>query len=174
MHKNTRFKKKLIASAVASCVLTGFSGTTLAQQEEPVYEEILVSGIRASLERAMDIKRDSPGVVDSISAEDIGKFPDTNLAESLQRVTGLSINRSDGEGSQVTARGIGAELNMVTLNGRVMPAVANSNTGDAATRAYDFANLASESVAGVDVYKTGRRSEEHTSELQSRGHLVCR
>lgn len=156
MHKNTRFKKKLIASAVASCVLTGFSGATLAQQEEPVYEEILVSGIRASLERAMDIKRDSPGVVDSISAEDIGKFPDTNLAESLQRVTGLSINRSDGEGSQVTARGIGAELNMVTLNGRVMPAVANSNTGDAATRAYDFANLASESVAGVDVYKTGR------------------
>src|SRR5690625_7345339 len=61
----------------------------------------------------MDIKRDSPGVVDSISAEDIGKFPDTNLAESLQRVTGLSINRSDGEGSQVTARGIGAELNKI-------------------------------------------------------------
>jgi TonB-dependent receptor len=74
----------------------------------------------------------------------------------LQRITGLSINRSDGEGSQVTARGIGAELNMVTLNGRVMPAVANNDTGDSATRAYDFANLASESVFGVEVYKTGR------------------
>ncbi|HSC69596.1 MAG TPA: TonB-dependent receptor, partial [Cellvibrio sp.] len=78
------------------------------------------------------------------------------LAESLQRIPGLSIDRSDGEGSQVTVRGIGAELNMVTLNGRVMPAVANGDTGDSSTRAYDFANLASESVYGVDVYKTGR------------------
>ena len=68
-----------------------------------------------------EIKRDAAGVVDAISAEDIGKFPDTNLAESLQRITGISIERRDGEGAQVTARGFGPQFNMVTLNGRQMP-----------------------------------------------------
>ena len=68
-------------------------------------EDIVVTGIRASLNRAIDIKRNSAGVVDAISAEDIGKFPDTNLAESLQRITGVSITRANGEGSQVAVRG---------------------------------------------------------------------
>src|SRR5690554_1216303 len=154
MYRTNRFKKKLIVTAIASTAFTGLSGTALAQVGAT--EEVLVTGIRASVTQAMDVKRNATGVVDAISAEDIGKMPDTNLAESLQRITGLSIDRSDGEGSKVTARGIGAELNMVTLNGRVMPAVNNGESGDASTRAYDFANLASESVFGVEVYKTGR------------------
>jgi TonB-dependent receptor len=98
----------------------------------------------------MDIKRGSTGVVDAISAEDIGKFPDANLAESLQRVTGVSIDRQRGEGSQVTVRGFGPEYNLVTINGRQMP------THNGVNRSFDFADLASESVAGVQVYKTGR------------------
>ncbi|WP_036161293.1 hypothetical protein, partial [Marinimicrobium sp. LS-A18] len=73
------FQKRLIASVVASSALAGFSGGAFAQQGEPMLEEVVVTGIRGSLERAMDIKRDSSGVVDAISAEDIGKFPDTNL-----------------------------------------------------------------------------------------------
>ncbi|WP_331347034.1 TonB-dependent receptor [Cellvibrio sp. UBA7661] len=153
MYKTISFKKKLLATAVTAAAAS-LSGMTYAQDDS--VEEVMVTGIRASVAQAMDTKRNAVGVVDAISAEDIGKMPDSNLAESLQRISGLSINRSDGEGSQVTARGIGAELNMVTLNGRVMPAVANSNTGDSSTRAYDFANLASESVFGVEVYKTGR------------------
>ncbi|MFN3435730.1 MAG: TonB-dependent receptor plug domain-containing protein, partial [Sphingomonas sp.] len=84
-------------------------------------EEIVVTGIRASLEASAQIKRDAQGVVDAISAEDIGKFPDTNLAESLQRITGVSIDRSNGEGQFVTVRGFGPEYNLVTLNGRQMP-----------------------------------------------------
>ncbi|WP_323816461.1 TonB-dependent receptor [Cellvibrio sp. NN19] len=152
MYKTKSFKKKLLTTAVASAA--SLSGAVFAQ--DGTVEEVMVTGIRASVVQAMDTKRNAVGVVDAISAEDIGKMPDSNLAESLQRISGLSINRSDGEGSQVTARGIGAELNMVTLNGRVMPAVKNSETGDASTRAYDFANLASESVFGVEVYKTGR------------------
>ncbi|MEG0187000.1 MAG: TonB-dependent receptor plug domain-containing protein, partial [Stenotrophomonas sp.] len=72
-------------------------------------DTVQVTGIRNSLSQAMDIKRDSAGVVDAISAEDIGKFPDTNLAESLQRITGISIERRDGEGAQVTARGFGPQ-----------------------------------------------------------------
>src|SRR5690606_33151322 len=116
----------------------------------------VVTGIRASLERAMDIKRESAGVVDAISAEDIGKFPDTNLAESLQRITGVSISRNNGEGAEVTVRGFGAGNKMVTLNGRTMPAAQTSNGGGGGSRAFDFGNLASEGISGVEVYKTGK------------------
>ncbi|PQA86588.1 TonB-dependent receptor [Marinicaulis flavus] len=133
-----------------------------AQDDEE--DTIIVTGIRGSLGRAMDVKRDAHGVVDAISAEDIGKFPDTNLAESLQRITGVSIDRVNGEGSLLTARGFGAQFNLVTLNGRHMPA-ANITTiggGDGADfaggggRSFDFQNLASEGVTRLEVYKTGR------------------
>jgi TonB-dependent receptor len=120
-------------------------------------DEIIVTGIRASLKASLNIKRDAQGVVDAISAEDIGKFPDTNLAESLQRITGVSIDRSVGEGSYVTVRGFGPEFNLVTLNGRQMPTSTLGDGGSApSTRSFDFANLASEGIAGVEVYKTGR------------------
>ncbi|MEN2789921.1 TonB-dependent receptor [Sphingomonas oligophenolica] len=126
--------------------------------------DVIVTGIRASLERSIDIKRNSTGVVDAISAEDIGKFPDTNLAESLQRVTGVSINRVNGEGSQVTVRGFGPGYNLVTLNGRTLAAtdigvVGGDGNADGATgssRSFDFDNLASESVRTLEVYKTAR------------------
>lgn len=113
-------------------------------------EVIAVMGIRGSLMRSMDTKRESVGVVDAINSEDIGKFPDTNLAESLQRITGVSIDRVNGEGSRVTVRGLGADFNLVTLNGRQLPT--NSGLG----RSFDFGDLASEGVAGVEVYKTGK------------------
>ena len=73
-----KFKKSLLSASVALIV----SSTVQAQQ--PVLEEVVVTGIRGSLQRAMDIKRDESGVVDAISAEDIGKFADANLAESLR------------------------------------------------------------------------------------------
>lgn len=127
-------------------------------------QDIVVTGVRASLDRAISIKRNSTGVVDAISAEDIGKFPDTNLAESLQRVTGVSIDRVNGEGSQVTVRGFGPGFNLVTLNGRTLPSasVGAIGAGDGAdfatgtSRSFDFSNLASEGVNTLEVYKTGR------------------
>ena len=118
--------------------------------DDPVLEEVLVKGIRSSLKRAMDTKRDSQGVVDAITAEDIGDFPDTNLAEALQRVTGVAIDRQRGEGTTVTVRGFGADFNLVTLNGRQMPT--HSGLG----RSFDFQDIASESVSGVEIYKTSR------------------
>src|SRR5690606_26213001 len=151
MYRTNRFKKKLIVTAIASTAFTGLSGTALAQVGAT--EEVLVTGIRASVAQAMDVKRNATGVVDAISSEDIGKMPDANLAESLQRITGLSIDRSNGEGSKVAVRGIDPALNMVTLNGRNMPAVTNGSTSDVASRAFDFSNLASEVVSGVEVYK---------------------
>lgn len=130
--------------------------------EELTQETVVVQGIRGSLERAMDMKRDANGVLDAISAEDIGKFPDTNLAESLQRITGVSIDRVNGEGSQITVRGFGPNFNMVTLNGRSMPTAevnvvgARGNFNGGGDRAFDFSNLASEGVSALEVYKTGQ------------------
>ena len=118
------FQRSLLASAIASCSLIGGSGLVMAQtggESEMVLEEVVVTGIRGSYQRSMDIKRDGQGVVDAISAEDIGKMPDTNLAESLQRITGVSIDRVNGEGSKVTVRGFGPDYNVITLNGRQMP-----------------------------------------------------
>lgn len=154
-----------LLTGASTLAMATLSTPTLAQ-DDPAAEEdvIVVTGIRGSLGRAADIKRNASGVVDAISAEDIGKFPDTNLAESLQRITGVSIDRINGEGSQVTVRGFGSEYNLITLNGRQMPTanvptigVANDLEFDAGnTRAFDFSNLASEGVTGLQVYKSGR------------------
>jgi TonB-dependent receptor len=149
--QDSSFTRKPIAMAVAVAIGTAVSIPTVAvAQDDERIEEIVITGIRGSLNRAMDIKRTSKGVVDAISAEDIGKFPDANLAESLQRITGVSIDRQRGEGSQVTVRGFGPEYNLVTINGRQMP------THNGVNRSFDFGDLASEGVAGVQVYKTGR------------------
>jgi outer membrane cobalamin receptor len=92
------FKRTPVARAVSlilgSTVLAP-AITQAANQEADQLDEIVVTGIRSSLESSMNMKRDSQGVVDGIVAEDIGKFPDTNLAESLQRITGVSIDRLD-------------------------------------------------------------------------------
>ncbi len=149
--------------ALACAMTTAGSGSALAQaaaaQTAPDGEQtIVVKGIRSSLASSLELKRDAMGVVDGISAEDIGKFPDTNLAESLQRISGVSIDRSIGEGSKVTVRGVGPEFNLVLLNGRQMPASSIADTGASNSRAFDFGNLASEAIAGIEVYKTGRAS----------------
>src|SRR3546814_8595903 len=78
-------------------------------------DEIVVTGFRASLDKALDQKRDSIAAVDVIVAEDIAKFPDQNLAESLQRIPGISIQRDAGEGRAITVRGLGAPFTRVRL-----------------------------------------------------------
>ncbi|MEE2692560.1 MAG: TonB-dependent receptor [Pseudomonadota bacterium] len=154
--KKSRLTRGGAAMRASFALLGGVSSLALgaaASAQDPAETEdvILVTGIRASLETSANIKRDSSGVVDAITAEDIGAFPDSNLAESIQRISGVSIDRSNNEGSRVTVRGFGPEFNLVTLNGRQMP---TSNLGADSTRSFDFANLASEGVSGVEVYKT--------------------
>jgi len=117
-------------------------------------EEIVVTGLRQSLITSESIKRGTAGVVDAITSEDIGKFPDTNLAEAVQRVPGVTIDRMNNEGSRVTVRGFGPNFNMVTLNGRSMPA--SVIPGENATRSFEFENLSADGISGVTVYKTGR------------------
>lgn len=149
-----------IAPLAAACALlcAGANAQQAAANADTTLNTIVVTGIRASLDSAMNLKRDAQGVVDGINAEEIGKFPDTNLAESLQRISGVSIDRSAGEGSRVTVRGVGPDFNMVLLNGRQMPASSLQDTGPSNSRAFDFGNLASEAVAAIEVYKTSRAS----------------
>ena len=147
------------ASVAAMAVAAQPAFAQDAASDEADGNEIIVTGIRASLSKSADTKRNAIGVVDAISAEDIGKFPDTNLAESLQRITGVSIDRNSGEGSKVTVRGFGPDFNLVLLNGRQMPASGLGSCCEApASRSFDFANLAAEGIAGVEVYKSGRAS----------------
>jgi len=94
-----------------------------SDSEEEITEEVVVVGIKKSLKDAIDIKRSNVGIVDAITSEDFGKFPDGNLAESLARVVGIGIDRSNVEGERVAVRGFGPEFNLVTLNGRQMPTV---------------------------------------------------
>lgn len=144
-----------MAVAGANSALAQQAAAPAASASEPT-QTIVVQGIRRSLESSLELKRNGQGVVDGISAEDIGKFPDTNLAESLQRISGVSIDRSIGEGARVTVRGVGPDFNLVLLNGRQMPASSIADTVAPTSRAFDFANLASEAVAGIEVYKTSR------------------
>lgn len=152
-------KERSLALLLLGGVSTLAIGQPAMAQDGDVATEdtIVVTGIRKSLQDSTAVKRNAQGVVDAISAEDIGKFPDTNLAESLQRITGISIDRSLGEGSRVTARGFGPDFNLVLLNGRQMPS-AFLEGGAPSSRSFDFGNLASEGIAGVTVYKTGRAS----------------
>ena len=152
---------RLSELAAACGLLCAASPAAWAQQAPPPAgaqqaQTITVTGIRRSLQSSLETKRDGQGVVDGIVAEDIGKFPDTNLAESMQRITGVSIDRVNGEGSRITVRGLGPDFNLVLLNGRQMPTARLDDTGASNSRAFDFANLASESVAAVEVYKTTR------------------
>lgn len=153
--KSKTFKKTRLATSLSLVLGVGFVMPAFAddaqeqnaQQAEEKIEVITVTGIRGSLIKSMDTKRSSNGIVDAISAEDIGKFPDTNLAESLQRISGVSIDRVNGEGSKVSVRGFGPDFNLVTLNGRQMPVTTGS-------RSFDFANISADSISGVEVNKT--------------------
>ena len=118
-------------------------------KEDDVLEEVVVTGIRGSLSRARDIKRDAIGIVDAISAEDLGKFPDQNVAESLQRVTGVAIDRSGGEGREITVRGLGPQFNTTLLNGRQ---IATDSSG----REFNFDVLSADMISGANVYKSTR------------------
>lgn len=161
MNDSRKFAPKhlLIGASLLAMGLTSQAAQAQEASTDGAENEIVVSGIRASLKASMDLKRDAQGVVDAISAEDIGKFPDTNLAESLQRITGVSIDRNSGEGSKVTVRGFGPDFNLVLLNGRQMPASGLGSCCEApASRSFDFANLAAEGIAAVEVYKSGRAS----------------
>ncbi len=149
MYKKLLFIKSPIAKAcclamgISTCSIAFTAENDKAETDESV---IVVTGIRSSLNAAMQEKRNAESIQDSISAEDLGKFPDQNVAESLQRITGVSISRENGEGSKLTVRGFGPEFNLVQYNGRTL-----ATTGRG--RSFDFQLLPSELITGAKVVK---------------------
>ncbi|RZM36540.1 MAG: TonB-dependent receptor, partial [Sphingomonas sp.] len=135
-------------------------GTVQAEGETA---EIIVTGFRKSLDAALNVKRQSVAAVDAIVAEDIAKFPDQNLAESLQRIPGISIQRDAGEGRAITVRGLGAQFTRVRVNG--METVATSTDGASSNRdrAFDFNVFASELFNSIVVHKTAEASLDEGS-----------
>lgn len=157
---------------LAGCAF-GAAGTAQAQQaatQDQVAEdgsvaadEIVVTGFRQSLEAAINLKRNSVGAIDAIVAEDIAKFPDQNLAESLQRIPGISITRDAGEGRAITVRGLSSQFTRVRVNG--LETVATSTDGASANRdrAFDFNVFASELFSSIVVHKTAEASLDEGS-----------
>lgn len=158
------FNRKLLATAVT--VALGLTSTTTYAAEETEkkkakkekVETIEVTGFRGSLFRSQDIKRNATGSQDSIMAEDIADFPDLNLAESLQRVSGVTITRDNGEGRQIALRGLGADFTRTQLNGMEALAtnasILDSRGSVSRTRSFDFNIFASELFNQIDIYKS--------------------
>jgi len=151
-----QFKRRLSSSKydfplcaiAATALLTPV--LSIAQEPAEQIDEVVVTGIRAGLRNALTVKKDSPQIVDAISAEDIGDFPDKNLSEALQRVTGVQISRQDGEGRSVSVRGAEPNLIRVEVNG----VAALPLTVAAGDRAVDFRDLPVEFVSRIEVVKT--------------------
>ena len=149
------YQKRKLSSAIfaITAAMSAAQFTSAQEQSGDDIDEVIVQGIRGSLMRSQDIKRDGNGVVDAISAEDIGKFPDQNLAESLQRITGVSIDRSGGEGKLITVRGFGPDFNTVLVNGRQ---IASEND----TRAFSFDTISADMVNSINVFKTATATQQ--------------
>ncbi|WP_102946936.1 TonB-dependent receptor [Stenotrophomonas sp. VV52] len=162
--------KKTPVTLLALSIGLALSGTTLAQDPAPAsatdLDTVTVTGYRASVEKALDIKRGEAGVVDAIVAEDIGKFPDLNLAESLQRVPGVVITREAGEGRNISVRGLGPDFTRVRING--MEALTTVGAGDQSGgtnrgRGFDFNVFASDLFSQLLVRKTASADVEEGS-----------
>lgn len=153
------FKINPLVLAMAVCVLpVGAFAQNSQDTSNDAIEEVLVTGsFRESLNTALDIKKKQSGFVDAIVASDIAEFPDNNLAESLQRVPGVAIQRSGGEGRGITVRGLGPTFTTVRLNG--METISTSGSTDAAGgnnrgRGFDFNTFSSDLFSSLTVRKT--------------------
>ena len=137
--------------------------TVQSVESDPVVEDIVVTGYRQSLQAALNLKRNEVSSVDAIVAEDIAKFPDQNLAESLQRIPGISIQRDGGEGRAITVRGLGAQFTRVRVNG--LETITTTSDGASANRerAFDFNVFASELFSSLVVHKTAEASLDEGS-----------
>lgn len=146
-------KKSKLSTAIVAILSSVFGSPYVSAQGTGSganqMDEVVVIGIRQSMQRNMDIKRASSGVVDAITAEDIGKFPDSNIAASLQRVPGVSIQRSGarGEPTGITVRGFGGDFNETLFDGRRISTAAGG-------RSVDFSTVGADFVGGVAVMKT--------------------
>ncbi len=153
---------RLTPSALAGAVaIVLYGGAAPAGAQEAALEEVVVTGIRASLRDSIARKRNSATVVEVITAEDVGKFPDRNVAESLQRVPGVVINKEFGEGERVSLRGTAPNLTRTLLNGHGLATadwfiLDQLNT----TRSFNYLMLPSDIIGSVEVHKSSQADFE--------------
>ena len=156
---NITHKPRSLLSRSIALALCVPAGAALAQTAAPAgseagenLETVIVSGVRASLGRAVEIKRGAGTVQDSISAVELGKFPDDNVADSLSHITGVAITRTaGGEGQKVSVRGLGPEYTLTTFDGRILAT-------DGAGRDFAYDVLPSDVISGADVIKGAQAS----------------
>ncbi|HEX5057469.1 MAG TPA: TonB-dependent receptor [Gammaproteobacteria bacterium] len=170
-HFREFLSKTLLVSLTSAFALMTFAAAAQAQDEAGTQnssadEELVVTGYRGSLEQSLNLKRDTVGAVDSIMAEDIAKFPDNNLAESLQRIPGVVIDRAAGEGRNVSVRGLSPEFTRTLING--METMASSGFTDALNgatrgRGFDFNTFDSDLFRSLTVRKTSNAQTEEGS-----------
>lgn len=173
----------LVAMALAAAATPAFAATAPAKPEaapapaaqaaaqapattDDSAKDIVVTGFRASLATAVNQKRRSNQIIDAITAEDIADFPDANLAESIQRLPGISIDRDNGEGRTITVRGLGGDFQQTRLNGADALSITgggNDPSGANRSRGFDFNTFASELFGGVTITKTTAASNDEGS-----------
>lgn len=147
-----QMRKSMLLGTVSAVVMA--TGASVAQDAATgELDEIVVTGIRGSLMRAIDTKRNANSIVDAVSAEDVGKFPDKNVAETLSHVPGISIDREYGDGEKLALRGTAPEFTKTMINGQTI-ASADWFILDSPGRAVNFTLLPPEIVGTIEVYKT--------------------
>ncbi len=157
-----RFRRSTLFIALGTCLLAPVLATaqdapapSTTEQQAQTLDAVSVVGIRGSLEASRDLKRDSAQIVDAIVADDIGKLPDTNVAESLGRVAGVQLERGMGEGSDILVRGL--KENVLLYNGRqIVDATGRGGNGldQLATSTYGLLSLVpSELISRLEVTK---------------------
>lgn len=168
------FKQKLLPSLISLMLgATAFhqhagaadepaQAATAATAKNAELETVEIRGVRATLQRNLAEKREQNAIVDSIRSEDVGKFPDRNVADSLQRVPGISVDRNWGEGKAIFVRGTDKSLNMTQLNGQ---AVSSSEwwLNEPQTRSFNYDILPSEIVGSINVYKSPSADQDEGS-----------
>jgi outer membrane receptor for ferrienterochelin and colicin len=164
MNKSSTFFRFSLLGYVGVAVLmsAGASAQTAAPAggaDGEVLDEVVVSGFRSSLEKSLEKKRAAVNFVDSISADDVGKLPDNNLAEAIARIPGVQISRTNGEGQQINLRGLGPSFTRVTLDGMPISVASEGSVDQAArNREFDFDLLPSDLFSSLEVAKSPQAS----------------
>ena len=170
MKRTHAARLRALACGASTMLLCAAAGGASAQQAGGAapgqVDEIVVTGFRASLASAIQLKKTENDIVDVINAEDIADFPDLNLAESLQRIPGVAIDRDGGEGRSITVRGLSNDFTRVRLNG--LEALSTAGSNDSGTspnrgRGFDFNTFASELFSSLRVQKTASAETDEGS-----------
>ncbi|KAB7633023.1 MULTISPECIES: TonB-dependent receptor [Stenotrophomonas] len=160
MKMSRMHRRVALSAAIASALATAIvPASAFAQQATPAtgtpdattLDSVTVTGYRYAIEKSLQQKRDANAVVEVITAEDVGKFPDKNVADALQRVPGVVITRSGGEGKSVSVRGLAPDLTLTQLNGNY---VATSETNNEASRSFNYTLLPSNMLSSAELFKS--------------------